>query len=1376
MSSRQWVLYLGCLTPLLLLAACDEGESEQGGGDWTNVCIDADGDGHGLQCPAGPDCDDSDRTIFTGCARCDKPNEGCPCEPGSDGISCTVAPEVTSAGSLLCHEGTRYCRNGAWSACEGIASFTAPPPSEVLGRRLSGLVSVDGAVSCGACSPDCFEIEDRLLGTDGGTATLEAGTGVTAGPGGSITLGGSSTDAGVTNPNEPTPIPPCNMMLDSDCDGIPNTLDPYPSAKPFETTNTTIVMDLPPGTSKSNTFDLRFYLRSADVYFLIDMTGSMNEEKSNLFSSLKTGGFLDDPTTTLVNEQTSTVCADANFDGVPDNELKTRGIAGNIACLIRDAAFGAGWYREIPFSASDSNGIHYGPANFEPFEHRMDIRSGLTGVDALESALGLFATRGNYNWAEAATVALSAVATGGPIYMGWDRSGIPQRTCANGGFGYPCFRPGAVPIVVLITDAPAMNGPTPTSLSNLGPEAVGRYTVRQAVNYDSQVLRYMSKSSDGVYNPVSGNESFATAYDVGAIDNSFKTYTGDTRSMAADIHAANLGTTCSSWPSNASSASSAGFPDAVFRFSVASTKTLTLSTRGTRFKPTLVVRPASPTATTNVSAASNATPAAAQNLGTLGSSFAYNITGNTDPSTFTTSDLPASSISECLRGASVTTDAPDAWFTFTVAQNMNNVRFAVDGSDFDGVLGLWAGAAPTATTTAALGTNDKYWTTAAALTPGTSSSPGDIAGRSVWLSGGSTSASGFNNDYNDNLFSNFGGSCGNVYGDTNDAVVDFRVTGGPKTVRLETTGSSNVIDAASFDHVVGLFARPASGSLGAALDCDMNGAGSRRAFIERTLNDGTYTAVIRGERRAWWTNDEGSYGLLISDGAKRPVACHLESASSSFSANLVAGVTYYLGMRGRSTSNGGGRGPYTIRIDSHTDASVCAFDNTSYSNSDDYDQSLGAAEISRTFAPGDYYAIIKGAGKLNSEVPDSDSGRGWYQFTLGDAALGTSNQTATMPVWGTSTSGVYKQLADKGIRVITVASTKPAVCGGSWCSGGAADANTALVQQGAAIGVATGATNTNGTGLVFEIGNDGNGMGNAIVNAIGRLSNNLSMNVSVRHVPLPDSPSKPFTFAVRAISTGGNSCSGTSDSDGDGVQDTHLGCRPGAAPRFQVTFGNPASPNNVPPNPAPGSNGGYNMKIELVADNQYVIDSIPVFIIPEDVIPDPPTYQYGQTGWYTQDIVSSCAGTDRPNWQSLSWNATIPSGTSIVWKGCLGDTTADLDSCAAGNRWRNLATVTSGSSCQSSSSCTNGYCSVDTCHYPVADSSCGTDADCGTGGVCSANVCRFTENPISLLSQLSGLNGLTRIRLRAELNANPGRTSAPTLQSFKTMFLCSPGV
>jgi hypothetical protein len=121
-------------------AAPDDGldREDAGSGNGSNRCIDDDDDGWEVGCSrarAQRDCDDSDPTITDECRRCaspTKPGEGCPCEPGTEALSCdpkdvrTVQNGVE--GVIICDEGIQWCRDGAWSDCEILSQYATFVP------------------------------------------------------------------------------------------------------------------------------------------------------------------------------------------------------------------------------------------------------------------------------------------------------------------------------------------------------------------------------------------------------------------------------------------------------------------------------------------------------------------------------------------------------------------------------------------------------------------------------------------------------------------------------------------------------------------------------------------------------------------------------------------------------------------------------------------------------------------------------------------------------------------------------------------------------------------------------------------------------------------------------------------------------------------------------------------------------------------------------------------------------------------------------------------------------------------------------------------------------------------------------------------------
>ncbi len=176
--------------------------------------------------------------------------------------------------------------------------------------------------------------------------------------------------------------------------------------------------------------ELRFdtNLQLADVYFLIDTTGSMSEAISNVSSSLSR-------------------------------------IATEIRTRIPNVQLGVGQYRDFP-NAQGLSFDGYGNAGDMPYAHEQDITDDTALVQA---ALGRLSAGGGADTPESATEALYQTATGEGGNWSFT-SGAPSFSLARKACpaipdelgrrrGYPCFRPESLPIVVLVTDAPFHNGP-----------------------------------------------------------------------------------------------------------------------------------------------------------------------------------------------------------------------------------------------------------------------------------------------------------------------------------------------------------------------------------------------------------------------------------------------------------------------------------------------------------------------------------------------------------------------------------------------------------------------------------------------------------------------------------------------------------------------------------------------------------------------------------------------------------------------------------------------------------------------------------------------------------------------------------------------------
>ncbi|HMI93059.1 MAG TPA: hypothetical protein VK509_16930, partial [Polyangiales bacterium] len=621
--------------------------------DAGTVCVDEDRDGFGRNCAMGQDCDDRTAAITNQCLACAHNESGCACRSDQQPVACFLPDQSLDDGAVMCREGTRHCRGGKWSGCEDVHNYVVTPDPSA-----TSLINADAAPkNCSICDLRCFKVEDPLLAEDGGAgsnvsypgggglrlAPIDAGGGAgSGGTGGSgaplmgcagLTVccdtlrgrpeaeGECRVIAGAMPVNDANcnaalevycpsvidgPVDGCTIgsgTLDSDCDGIPDTLDECTkdtiatnprcngSTLPLTTTNNqTIFHVLDEGETGSNSVELGFRVRNADVYFLMDMSNTMSDERDKLVNSMITGNVVEcallkncctkltvaseraacittvegDDSTQCGNAETRycsafpelTNCPDLDFDGDPDNELKTQGVVGAVRCLVGSAYFGAGTFDEIPFSDglnsidNDTAGAFRdrGHRDEWAFKHYVDMTSNYSRV---RDAIASFRTNGNLDYPEADMVGLHSLLTGKGQMFGHNSPSIPERLglgCDSNTFGYPCFRRDTVPIVMLFTDDPMNNGPavyTPAS---------GQSTA----TYDATYKLNGKAPSSGVarFTPVQA-ESFATAYNLGDVRNQFVIAGGDTRYMKGDYPAVVTG--CGA-ETNA--------PDVVYRFAV----------------------------------------------------------------------------------------------------------------------------------------------------------------------------------------------------------------------------------------------------------------------------------------------------------------------------------------------------------------------------------------------------------------------------------------------------------------------------------------------------------------------------------------------------------------------------------------------------------------------------------------------------------------------------------------------------------------------------------------------------------------------------------------------------------------------------------------
>ncbi len=160
-----------------------------------------------------------------------------------------------------------------------------------------------------------------------------------------------------------------------------------------------------------DTLDFATDIRKADVYFLIDTTGSMSSAIANVRASLSSS------------------------------------IIPAIRAEIADVEVGVGDFQDYCRNPFGGGGDY-------PYRHRQDISP---DVSLSQNAVNRLRVGYGGDGPESYVPALYATVTG----SGLSACGPGARSgCPAGRWGYPCFREGAVPIVVLIGDNEFHNGPS----------------------------------------------------------------------------------------------------------------------------------------------------------------------------------------------------------------------------------------------------------------------------------------------------------------------------------------------------------------------------------------------------------------------------------------------------------------------------------------------------------------------------------------------------------------------------------------------------------------------------------------------------------------------------------------------------------------------------------------------------------------------------------------------------------------------------------------------------------------------------------------------------------------------------------------------------
>lgn len=224
----------------------------------------------------------------------------------------------------------------------------------------------------------------------------------------------------------------------------------------------------------------------ADVLFVIDRTGSMDQEIDNIRNSLRS------------------VIVPGLVRAIPDLQL------------------GVVTYSDFPIEP-------YGAAEDRPLSIDRPMTSDFV---ALQGALGNIRASGGGDNPEAMVEALYQIATGEglPPY-------IPRAPgCPSIGIGYACFRPRAQPVIVLIADAPSHNGPARPDGSPSHPYSRTSFAPFPAPHtYEQMITVLMERLRPRVIGINSGVAPFSGRDDLVRIAQDTGTLGADGRPLVFDI-------------------------------------------------------------------------------------------------------------------------------------------------------------------------------------------------------------------------------------------------------------------------------------------------------------------------------------------------------------------------------------------------------------------------------------------------------------------------------------------------------------------------------------------------------------------------------------------------------------------------------------------------------------------------------------------------------------------------------------------------------------------------------------------------------------------------------------------------------------------------
>lgn len=412
---------------------------------------------------------------------CPRPDEGCACLPGSEPIDCYRAPSESPSGKA-CGIGKRYCRAGKWSACDDVQFIELSRRNAYIAPGFQHCDLFDPDLGVLGCNPDCFIAEDTPNPWD---------------------LSAQNSDDSIYRSNDPTDPPGIYLgtpdaaatPIDSDGDGFPDVVDACPhtpgdldSSGNFGCPSGNgigIYVEADGSVGATPGTIVTPYLNwvpspPLDVYFLFDTSvthiGIDVVVWSNVWELT-----MDQPIDAL---RTHFDTFDSILRGAVPNVQYGVGAFNEYQAWTR---YGDPNSNALPYRHYQSIGNHSvaqmknflltarnnrarGSGNsgnvidFLDGSWNADIRFEQEGFDwtiriGWPPVVFSF-TRLEFVMPESHTQALWSVATREGLRWTINPVSAATGSCAGGGFGYPCFRANAVPVVVLVTDDAQHNGPS----------------------------------------------------------------------------------------------------------------------------------------------------------------------------------------------------------------------------------------------------------------------------------------------------------------------------------------------------------------------------------------------------------------------------------------------------------------------------------------------------------------------------------------------------------------------------------------------------------------------------------------------------------------------------------------------------------------------------------------------------------------------------------------------------------------------------------------------------------------------------------------------------------------------------------------------------